>query len=72
LNTMPAHQSKRCTNKWRTSMLDWIKNKIKERDSLHGAGIIIACLLIIAFGSMAKILAYVGIAYGVWQILKKD
>ena len=53
-------------------MIDWIKNKIKAKDTLHGAGIIIACLLIIAFGSMAKILAYVGIAYGLWQILKKD
>jgi len=53
-------------------MLGWIKNKIKQRDSIHGAGIILACLLIIAFGSMAKILAYVGIAYGLWQILKKD
>jgi hypothetical protein len=53
-------------------MLEWIKNKIKQRDSLHGAGIILACLVIIAFGSMAKILAYVGIAYGVWQIFKKN
>ena len=53
-------------------MLKWIKDKIKARDSLHGAGIIIACLLIIAFGSMAKLLAYVGIAYGLWQIFKKD
>ena len=53
-------------------MLDYIKNKIKQRDSIHGAGIIIACLCIIAFGSMAKILAYVGIAYGLWQIFKKD
>ena len=53
-------------------MIDWVKNKIKQKDSLHGAGIIIACLLIIAFGGMAKILAYVGIAYGLWQIAKKD
>lgn len=53
-------------------MIDWLKNKIAERDSIHGAGIIFACLLIIAFGSMAKILAYVGIAYGLWQILKKN
>ena len=53
-------------------MLNWIKKKVKARDSFHGAGIIVACLLIIAFGSMAKILAYVGIAYGLWQIAKKD
>jgi hypothetical protein len=51
--------------------MNWLKNKIKERDSLHGAGIVVACLLIIAFGSMAKILAYLGIAYGVWCICKK-
>ena len=52
-------------------MVTWIKDKIKKRDALHGAGIIVACLLIIAFGSMAKILASVGIAYGLWQICKK-
>ena len=34
-------------------MVTWIKDKIKKRDALHGAGIIVACLLIIAFGSMA-------------------
>ena len=64
--------SKNASKNWRNKMIDWVKNKIKQKDSLHGAGIIIACLLIIAFGSMAKILAYVGIAYGLWQILKKD
>jgi hypothetical protein len=63
---------KHASKNWRNKMIDWIKNKIKAKDTLHGAGIIIACLLIIAFGSMAKILAYVGIAYGLWQIAKKD
>jgi hypothetical protein len=63
---------KNASKNWRNKMIDWVKNKIKQKDSLHGAGIIIACLLIIAFGSMAKILAYVGIAYGLWQIAKKD
>ena len=52
-------------------MVTWIKDKIKKRDTLHGAVIIVACLLIIAFRSMAKILAYVGIVYGLWQICKK-
>ena len=62
---------KNVSKNWRNKMVTWIKDKIKKRDTLHGAGIIVACLLIIAFGSMAKILAYVGIVYGLWQICKK-
>jgi hypothetical protein len=52
-------------------MIDWIKSRSKEESSHHGAGILLACLLIVAFGGLAKILAYVGIAYSIWRICKK-
>ena len=53
-------------------MLDYIKNRMKESSTLDGAGILIACVLIILFGPLAKIIAYAGIAYSIWKILKKD
>jgi len=52
-------------------MLDWIKKRFTEDSTKHGIGILIACLLIIAFGSLAKLLAYCGIAYSIWRICKK-
>tara|TARA_S200000501_G_scaffold358069_1_gene382440 strand:+ start:274 stop:435 length:162 start_codon:yes stop_codon:yes gene_type:complete len=53
-------------------MMDFIKNRIKEVSTMNGVGILIACLLVIAFGGLAKIIAYVGVAYALWQIFKKD
>jgi|TARA_R110000803_G_scaffold86035_1_gene152435 hypothetical protein len=53
-------------------MINYIKSRIKEASTLNGAGILIACILIIAFGGLAKIIAYLGLAYSIWQILKKD
>lgn len=52
-------------------MIKWIKDRIKESSTQHGIGLLIACLLIIAFGSLAKILAYCGVAYSMWRICKK-
>jgi hypothetical protein len=52
-------------------MLNWIKERIKEESTQHGAGLLLACLLIIAFGGLAKILAYCGVAYSIWRICKK-
>ena len=58
---------------WRkNNMMDYIKNRMKESSTLDGAGILIACVLIILFGPLAKIIAYAGIAYSIWKILKKD
>ena len=52
--------------------MDYIKSKMKESSTLDGAGILIACILIIVFAPLAKIIAYAGIAYSVWKIVKKD
>ena len=53
-------------------MMDYIKSRIKEVSTMNGVGILIACLLVIAFGGLAKVIAYVGVAYSLWQIFKKD
>ena len=52
-------------------MIQWVKDRIKESSTKHGIGLLIACLLIIAFGSLAKILAYCGVAYSIWRICKR-
>ena len=53
-------------------MMDYIKSRIKEVSTMNGGVILIACLLVIAFGGLAKMIAYVGVAYALWQIFKKD
>jgi len=37
---------------------------------MEGIGIILFCLLIIVFGPIAKLLAYGGLAYGLYKIYK--
>ena len=53
-------------------MIDFIKDRLKEFSTLNGAGILIARVLIILFGPLAKIIAYIVLAYSLWQIFKKD
>ena len=52
--------------------MDYIKARMKESSSMDGAGILIACVLIILFAPFAKIIAYAGIAWSLYQIFKKD
>ena len=52
-------------------MIQWIKDRIKESSTKPGIGLLIGCLLIIAFSGLAKILAYCGVAYSIWRICKK-
>ena len=45
-------------------------DKLKKFESLEGLGIVLFCLLIIVFGPLAKLLAYGGVAWGVYKIYK--
>ena len=62
--------------KWRLykmdKMVEYIKNRIKERTSWDGGIIIAGSLSIILFGGLVKIAAWVGLAYGIWTILQKE
>jgi len=53
-------------------MKEWITSRIKERTSWDGAVIIAGCLAIILFGGIAKMLAWAGLAYGIWAITTKE
>ena len=45
-------------------------DKIRKFESLEGIGIVLFCLLIIVFGPIAKLLAYGGLARGVYKLYK--
>ena len=45
-----------------------IIDKLRKFDSIEGLGIVLFCLLVIVFGPIAKLLAYGGLAYGIYKI----
>ena len=52
--------------------MNWIKNRVKERTSWDGAGLIIFRGLGLFMAPLAKIAAGVAIAWGVWTIWKSE
>ena len=44
--------------------------KLLDFDSVEGIGIILFCLIVIVFGPIAKLLAYGGIAWGLYKVYK--
>lgn len=50
----------------------WITNRLKERTSWDGAGLITIGLLAIFAANLAKIAGGIAVAYGVWTICKKE
>lgn len=53
-------------------MLEWVKARFKERTSWDGGVIIAVCGSIILFGGIVKLLAWAGLAYGIWAIVSKE
>ena len=51
---------------------DWIMDRVEERTSLDGPALIVACGSVILFGGLAKLLAWVGLAWGVYTLVKSD
>ncbi len=51
---------------------DWIMDRVGERTSLDGLALIVACGSVILFGGLAKLLAWVGLAWGVYTLVKSD
>jgi hypothetical protein len=50
----------------------WVKDRLSERTSLDGAALIAICGSVIMFGGLVKILAWVGLAYGIYTLVKPD
>ena len=53
-------------------MIDWIKDRVKERTSWDGAVLIAAGIAFLIFKPIAAIVAYGAIAYGAWTIWKRE
>ena len=51
---------------------DWIMDRIKERTSIDGLGLIVVCGSVILFGGLAKLLAWVGLAWGLYTLVRKE
>ena len=51
---------------------DWVMARVGERTSLDGLLLIGGCLSVILFGGLAKIAAWVGLAWGVYTLVKSD
>jgi len=50
----------------------WLKARVSERTSWDGAVIIAGSLMIILTGGLAKLLAFIGLAYGIWTCYKAE
>jgi hypothetical protein len=53
-------------------MLSWIKARLVERTTLDGVALILACGSVILFGGLAKLLAWVGLVYGIYTLIKEE
>jgi hypothetical protein len=53
-------------------MMDWVKHRLGERTSWDGGMLIAVCGSVILFGGIAKLLAWAGLAWGIWTLLKKE
>ena len=52
--------------------MNWIKDRVKERTSLDGVSLIVICGSVILFGGIAKLLAWAGLAWGVYTLVQKE
>lgn len=51
---------------------DWVMDRVGERTSLDGVALIVVCGSVILFGGLAKLLAWVGLLWGVYTLVKSD
>jgi hypothetical protein len=51
---------------------DWVMDRIGERTSIDGVGLVVICGSVILFGGIAKLLAWLGLAWGVYTLVKSE
>lgn len=55
-----------------TTAKNWMMDRIAERTSLDGMGLIAICGSVILFGGLAKLVAWVGLAWGIYTLVKSE
>ena len=58
--------------KQESNTMNYLKTLVKERTSWDGVMLIGVCGAFILFGGLAKMLAWVGLGYGIWTLLKTE
>ena len=53
-------------------MLDWVKNRLKERTSYDGAALIAVGLVVLFLGPFASYAAWAAVAWGAWTLFNKQ
>ena len=51
---------------------DWVMDRVGERTSLDGLSLVVICGSVILFGGIAKLLAWVGLAWGIYTLVKSE
>lgn len=51
---------------------DWVMDRLGERTSWDGLTLIVVCGSVVLFGGLAKLLAWVGLGWGVYTLVKSD
>jgi hypothetical protein len=52
--------------------MNWIKNRLKERTTGDGVGLVGLGMLVLFMAPLAKIAAGIAIAWGAWTIWKSE
>jgi len=52
--------------------MKYLTKLMQERTSFDGLTLIAICGSIVLFGGIAKMVAWAGLAYGVWTLLKSE
>jgi len=52
--------------------MKYLTKIMQERTSFDGLTLIAICGSIVLFGGIAKMVAWAGLAYGVWTLLKSE
>ncbi len=51
---------------------DWVMDRVGERTSLDGLTLVVICGSVILFGGIAKLLAWLGLAWGIYTLVKSE
>lgn len=51
---------------------DWVSDRLPERTTWDGATLIAICGSVILFGGIAKLLAWAGLAWGIYTLVQKE
>ena len=51
---------------------DWVMDRVGERTSLDGLTLVVICGSVILFGGIAKRLAWLGLAWGIYTLVKSE